>query len=102
MIVTECSLIHPYCRKVVVSYADYSKEFAFDQNFGPETTQEEVYNDIAAPLVEQVLNGRSCTVMAYGQTGTGKVREISEKPSSTLPLKAKCGTWGCRHTQWAF
>ena len=45
---------------------------ATPQVFGPESTQEEVYNSAVAPVVEQVTRGLSCCIFAYGQTGTGK------------------------------
>jgi len=32
----------------------------------------EVYRHVVEPLLEEVLQGYSCTVFAYGQTGTGK------------------------------
>lgn len=31
-----------------------------------------MYNAVVSPLLEQVLAGYNCTVLAYGQTGTGK------------------------------
>ena len=40
--------------------------------FGPDSTQEEVYNETTKHLVENVLNGYNATVFAYGATGGGK------------------------------
>jgi DNA replication protein DnaC len=34
-------------------------------------TQEQVY-ERARPLIDAVLNGRNCTIFAYGQTSAGK------------------------------
>ena len=48
------------------------REFLFDHCFGPSTDQEEIFNVIAKPVVEDVLKGGNGTVFAYGQTGTGK------------------------------
>lgn len=42
--------------------------FRFDHVFGPEIGQSQVYEVLAAPVV----NSRSGAIMAYGQTGTGK------------------------------
>ncbi|XP_076240537.1 kinesin-like protein Klp61F [Calliopsis andreniformis] len=50
----------------------YSKKFKFDNVFGPSSKQIDVYNAVVSPLLEQVLAGYNCTVLAYGQTGTGK------------------------------
>ncbi|KAI9915814.1 hypothetical protein PsorP6_008000 [Peronosclerospora sorghi] len=47
------------------------KEFAFDQVFGPESTQAEVYAQID-PLILSFTDGYNACIMAYGQTGAGK------------------------------
>jgi hypothetical protein len=47
------------------------RDFYFDCAFGPSTTQDQVYDSLACPVVNGVLNGFNGTVMAYGQTGTG-------------------------------
>ncbi|XP_039306719.1 kinesin-like protein Klp61F isoform X3 [Solenopsis invicta] len=49
-----------------------SKKFSFDGVFGPSSTQLDVYNAVINPLLKEVIAGYSCTVFAYGQTGTGK------------------------------
>ncbi|RKP07732.1 kinesin motor domain-containing protein [Thamnocephalis sphaerospora] len=48
------------------------RTFTFDRVFGPDATQETVYDDVVAPILQEVLNGYNCTIFAYGQTGTGK------------------------------
>lgn len=40
--------------------------------FGPDADQVMLYNDVARPILDQVLHGYNCTIFAYGQTGTGK------------------------------
>ena len=54
-----------------------SKEFAFDDVFGTQSTQERVYDSAVRPMVKDVLEGMNCTVFAYGQTGTGKTHTMS-------------------------
>nr|GLL41005.1 kinesin-like protein KIN-5D [Ipomoea trifida] len=49
-----------------------NRTFVFDKVFGPSTQQKDLYNQAVAPLVDDALEGYSCTVFAYGQTGTGK------------------------------
>ena len=44
--------------------------------FGSETTQAEVYDEAAAPIVEGVMNGYNGTILAYGQTGSGKTHTM--------------------------
>ena len=46
--------------------------FPFDQVFGKEVTNEVVYEDLCAPIVDSVLDGINGSIMAYGQTGGGK------------------------------
>ncbi|GAB1597339.1 kinesin-like protein KIF3A [Argonauta hians] len=48
------------------------KMFTFDTVFGPGCKQVDVYNEIARPIVDFVLEGYNGTIFAYGQTGTGK------------------------------
>eukprot|EP00938_MAST-03A_sp_MAST-3A-sp1_P007008 g7008.t1 len=48
------------------------KQFTFDRTYGPNCKQNDIYNQIAAPVVEDVLKGFNGTIFAYGQTGAGK------------------------------
>ncbi|KAI8588190.1 P-loop containing nucleoside triphosphate hydrolase protein [Geranomyces variabilis] len=60
------------------------KTFTFDSVFDIQSTQQEVYNKTARPIVESVLAGYNGTIFAYGQTGTGKtfsmegIRDVPE------------------------
>lgn len=46
--------------------------FTFDHIFPPNSTQEEVYNAAALPIIESIFQGFNGTVLAYGQTSSGK------------------------------
>ena len=46
--------------------------FAFDYVYGPDSSQGNVYETTARPAVQSVLEGYNATILAYGQTGTGK------------------------------
>ncbi|XP_075762692.1 kinesin-like protein KIF17 isoform X4 [Pelodiscus sinensis] len=48
------------------------KQFTFDGAYGGGHSTEQIYNDIAYPLVEGVTEGYNGTIFAYGQTGSGK------------------------------
>jgi len=48
------------------------RNFTFDRVFGPDATQETVYDEVVAPILQEVMSGYNCTIFAYGQTGTGK------------------------------
>jgi len=43
------------------------KSFAFDGVYDEESTQEDVYESVVRPVVDEVLQGYNCTVFAYGQ-----------------------------------
>ncbi|KAM7401733.1 hypothetical protein PAMP_017027 [Pampus punctatissimus] len=48
------------------------KQFTFDGTYFIDHTTEQMYNEIAYPLVEGVTEGYNGTIFAYGQTGSGK------------------------------
>lgn len=48
------------------------KSFTYDAVYDWNSTQREVYDESAFPLVESVLEGYNGTIFAYGQTGCGK------------------------------
>eukprot|EP00736_Rhodelphis_marinus_P011883 Rmarinus@m.599 len=47
------------------------KPFTFDRVFGPQSTQEDVFED-TSPLLQSVIDGFNVCIFAYGQTGSGK------------------------------
>ena len=53
------------------------RAFDFDYAWGDASEQAEIYASAVAPLVANVLNGRSACVLAYGQTGSGKTHTMS-------------------------
>ncbi|CBZ27771.1 putative kinesin [Leishmania mexicana MHOM/GT/2001/U1103] len=53
--------------------AVYSRQsYTFDRVYAADATQEDVYELSARPAVLSMLEGYNATLMAYGQTGTGK------------------------------
>ncbi|CAG2224103.1 KIF17 [Mytilus edulis] len=48
------------------------KMFTFDGSYYTDSVTENIYNEIAYPLVEGVCEGYNGTIFAYGQTGCGK------------------------------
>ncbi|EGR32343.1 kinesin motor domain protein [Ichthyophthirius multifiliis] len=53
----------------------------FEYNFADildyNTTQDQVFNQVAIPVVQNCLDGYNGTIFAYGQTGSGKTYTIS-------------------------
>lgn len=70
---------HPHLQVVVQQAADTAelpKTFTFDNVFDGTSTQGQVYEETARPIVDSVLEGYNGTVFAYGQTGTGKTHTM--------------------------
>ena len=48
------------------------RTFWYDKAYGVDSTQDQVFQETAMPIVESVVQGYNGTIFAYGQTGTGK------------------------------
>ncbi|XP_065091012.1 kinesin-like protein KIF3A [Ochlerotatus camptorhynchus] len=76
------------CNRFVTVYkpnansSEPPKVYYFDNVFGEESTQIDLYVDTARPIVDKVLEGYNGTILAYGQTGTGKTYTMSGNPES--------------------
>jgi hypothetical protein len=53
------------------------KQFTFDICYDKRASQLEIYNNTAAPIISNVLEGYNGTIFAYGQTGTGKTHTMT-------------------------
>jgi kinesin family protein 11 len=83
---------------VKVSYGPTGKKliknFNFDKVFGVYSRQEEVFDSMVRPIVDEALAGFNCTIFAYGQTGTGKTHTMegninSEEDAGIVPRSIK-------------
>jgi len=54
-----------------------SKQFVFDSVLDDRASQSDVYQEVAQPIVDDVLAGYNGTILAYGQTGAGKTHTLS-------------------------
>ncbi|XP_033121283.1 kinesin-like protein KIF17 isoform X2 [Anneissia japonica] len=73
-----------YCELLKPGGNDPPKSFTFDGAYFTESTTEQIYADIAYPLVDGVLEGYNGTIFAYGQTGCGKsfsMQGITDPPT---------------------
>lgn len=78
--------------------------FNFDRAFGPETSQQEIFEYGVRGIVDEVMAGYNGTVFAYGQTGSGKsftmmVSCFTAPPS--LFVHCCCSSWQGRLAQRA-
>jgi len=44
----------------------------YDNIWGPDATQSDVYHNVGLPVIAAILSGVNCAVMCYGNTGSGK------------------------------
>nr|KAJ3422817.1 Chromosome-associated kinesin kif4a [Polyrhizophydium stewartii] len=61
------------------------KSFTFDHVFGPEASQGHIYDSLAAPLVDQFFAGFNATILAYGQTFSGKTFTMGSSNDHRTP-----------------
>lgn len=50
--------------------------FSFARVYPPEVGQDEIYNEVARPIVKDVMKGYNGTLLVYGQTGSGKTHTM--------------------------
>lgn len=53
------------------------RTYKFDQIYGSQADQSLIYSQIGHPLLSDFLQGINVTILAYGQTGTGKTYTMS-------------------------
>ncbi|KAI5969608.1 CIN8 [Candida margitis] len=71
------------------------KTYKFDQIYGSQADQDLIYSHVALPLLSDFLQGTNVSVLAYGQTGTGKTYTMcglnSNNKMDELPLPEVAG-----------
>ncbi|KAG6556664.1 hypothetical protein Mapa_001605 [Marchantia paleacea] len=69
----DCVELQPELKRLKLRKNNWDCEtYQFDEILTETASQKRVYEVVAKPVVESVLEGYNGTVMAYGQTGTGK------------------------------
>uniref|UniRef100_A0A8C4R657 Kinesin-like protein n=2 Tax=Eptatretus burgeri TaxID=7764 RepID=A0A8C4R657_EPTBU len=58
----------------IMNYRDRRESvvYSFDWCYGPDNSQQELYEEAVKPELSHVLRGQNASVFAYGPTGTGK------------------------------
>ncbi|GBP81704.1 Kinesin-like protein KIF23 [Eumeta japonica] len=59
-----------------------SMKYTFKEVFKPETSQQEVFDKVASPLVEGLLKGKNGLLFTYGVTGSGKTFTMTGEPQN--------------------
>ncbi|XP_022193390.2 kinesin-like protein KIF11-B [Nilaparvata lugens] len=62
------------------------KSLTFSKVFSPTSNQQNIYETVGRPLVNDILSGYSCTLFAYGQSGSGKTFTILGEKSPATSL----------------
>ncbi|XP_068466080.1 kinesin-like protein KIN-14B isoform X2 [Phaseolus vulgaris] len=70
------------------SSSNAKKDFEFDRVYGPHVGQAELFSDVQ-PLVQSALDGYNVSILAYGQTLSGKTHTM-EGSSYDRGLYARC------------
>ncbi|GES93100.1 P-loop containing nucleoside triphosphate hydrolase protein [Rhizophagus clarus] len=73
----------------VIVQADKKQVFSYDYVFGPESTQQDVYEKAVVKLVDNFLEGYNVTILAYGQTSSGKTHTMGTADSHSIPPESK-------------
>ncbi|KAK7394889.1 hypothetical protein VNO78_15430 [Psophocarpus tetragonolobus] len=69
----DCVELQPELKRLKLRRNNWDADtYEFDEVLTEFASQKRVYEVVAKPVVESVLDGYNGTVMAYGQTGTGK------------------------------
>ena len=75
-----CIEVHEGDREFTVdSPLDGEYDFSFDHVFDVDSSQEDVYETVGVSIVDSLLQGINCSVMAYGLSGSGKTHTLTGK-----------------------
>ncbi|ETO22702.1 hypothetical protein RFI_14494 [Reticulomyxa filosa] len=64
-------------------------DFDLDRVLWTDCSQSDAFEELAKPLVEQVIQGYNCTLFAFGQTGSGKTFTMFGPDNYRGPPKGK-------------
>lgn len=57
-------------------------KYTFKEVFPPETTQQEVFDKVALPIVDGLIKGKNGLLFTYGVTGSGKTFTMTGEPQN--------------------
>ncbi|KAK4269721.1 hypothetical protein QN277_022841 [Acacia crassicarpa] len=89
----DCVELQPEFKRLKLRKNNWDSDtYEFDEVFTEFASQKRVYEVVTKPVVESVLDGYNGTVMAYGQTGTGKtftVGQLGEEDTSNRGIMVR-------------
>jgi kinesin family protein 23 len=77
---TTVSLLPPETRAGCRQQNDKEFRHSFSYVFDDKSTQKEIFDRVALPLVEKFIHGKNGLIFAYGVTGSGKTYTMTGKP----------------------
>ncbi|CAG8441188.1 13239_t:CDS:2 [Acaulospora morrowiae] len=80
---------NPFTPNQVVVQAERKQNYTFDHVFGPEASQKEIYDRSVKHMVDKFLEGFNVTILAYGQTSSGKTYTMGTSDNSSLSADEK-------------
>ncbi|CAG8459131.1 17870_t:CDS:2 [Dentiscutata erythropus] len=81
--------VSPFNPNQVVVDTEKRQLFQFDHVFAPEATQQEVYERAIGNMITKFLEGYNVTILAYGQTSSGKTHTMGTADDTTIPPESK-------------
>lgn len=69
-------------------------KFNFDYIFGPDQngTQQDVFKHVGEPVIKSILSGYNGTILAYGQTSSGKTHTMQVYSFFIIIIIVKIGS----------
>lgn len=64
----------------------YDQQYQFEGVFDMNSSDTDVFKEVAVPSIEDALQGKNSTIFAYGATGCGKSHTVSAINSRTAPF----------------
>ncbi|KAG9286765.1 hypothetical protein G9A89_012315 [Geosiphon pyriformis] len=82
----DCEFSVDPLKSQIRSLKEHGKTYTFDRVFGEKATQNDVFKEIVAPMLVEVLSGYNCSILAYGMTGTGKTYTMEGGDPTVTPM----------------
>ncbi|CAG8557098.1 10197_t:CDS:2, partial [Acaulospora colombiana] len=75
----------PFAPNQVTVQAEKKQTYTFDHVFGPEAIQKDIYDRSVKNMVDKFLEGFNVTILAYGQTSSGKTYTMGTSDNTSSP-----------------
>ncbi|RIA92757.1 P-loop containing nucleoside triphosphate hydrolase protein, partial [Glomus cerebriforme] len=74
----------PYAPNQVIVAGEKKQYFSYDHVFGPDSTQKDIYDKAVLKLIDKFLEGYNVTILAYGQTSSGKTFTMGTSDNESI------------------